>query len=184
MGGSPGGPGAGPVQASFGKTMSSTSEKGVEHVNTRTEPDSFEKWDTMPPHKQKELLTQKPLNSPRPKKWVKLGGQISISENGVWCYSMVIDGNTITVNYKYGREGYPDFEEAGVVIAGVKIDPFKGDKSDFGRADKAKIEEEGSPKADTSTWHHNEDMIHMQEIPTKIHRRFTHRGGASKAKKK
>ncbi|WP_405083679.1 HNH endonuclease [Pantoea ananatis] len=34
---------------------------------------------------------------------------------------------------------------------------------------------------DVNTWHHHENGITMQEVPKKIHRRFTH-GGVSHIK--
>jgi conserved hypothetical protein len=34
-------------------------------------------------------------------------------------------------------------------------------------------------KLPENTWYHNENGTTMQEVPTDIHRRFTHRGGVS-----
>ena len=145
-------------------------------------------WNDYTPKEQKELKKRKnkkkPLNSPSPKKWIKNGGKLKISENGTWQYTKTINGKEVTVNYRYNREGYPDFKEAGVVVREVEIDPYLGDEKDFVTANKESIKLCGKPKRDDSTWHHLEDLVHMQEINSDVHRAFTHRGGCSEIKKR
>jgi len=140
-------------------------------------------WNDYTPEEQEELLDEKPLNSRVPEKWIKKGGKLAVSSNGTWQYVITVNGEEVTVNYKYKREGYPDFKEAGVVLQEVAIDPYMGNNTDFTRANHAAVKEGGVPLSDNSTWHHHEDLIHMQEIDKKIHKAFTHRGGRSLAKK-
>ncbi|NRN27897.1 HNH endonuclease [Photorhabdus heterorhabditis] len=46
---------------------------------------------------------------------------------------------------------------------------------DFAKADAAAPK--GKANYDLNTWHHHENGKTMQEVPKKIHRPFTHRGG-------
>ena len=115
----------------------------------------------------------KPKNSPDPKKWKEKGGTIKVSEDGkVWEYTD-LEGNTV----KY-KDGYPDFSPHE--RQHVDID-MKGNRtSDFTEANKKAPKGKKLPE---NTWHHNENGTTMQEVPTDIHRRFTHRGGVSFLKK-
>ena len=58
-------------------------------------------------------------------------------------------------------------------------DGFDTRSKDFSRADKLAEK----PKARDATWHHHEDGETLQEIKTRIHARFTHRGGFSLRKR-
>ena len=111
----------------------------------------------------------KPKNSPDPKKWKEKGGTIKVSDDGkVWEYT---DWEGNTVKYK---DGYPDFSPHE--RQHVDID-MKGNRtSDFTEANNKAPKGKKLPE---NTWHHNENGTTMQEVPTDIHRRFTHRGGVS-----
>nr|WP_315431757.1 polymorphic toxin-type HINT domain-containing protein [uncultured Prevotella sp.] len=111
----------------------------------------------------------KPKNSPDPKRWKENGGTIKVSDDGkVWEYT---DWEGNTVKYK---DGYPDFSPHE--RQHVDID-MKGNRtSDFTEANKKAPKGKKLPE---NTWHHNENGTTMQEVPTDIHRRFTHRGGVS-----
>ena len=115
----------------------------------------------------------KPKNSPDPKKWKEKGGTIKVSDDGkVWEYT---DWEGNTVKYK---DGYPDFSP--YERQRVDID-MKGNRtSDFTEANNKAPKGKKLPE---NTWHHNENGTTMQEVPTDIHRRFTHRGGVSIKKK-
>ncbi len=116
----------------------------------------------------------KPKNSPDPVKWKGKGGKVEVLEDGTWRYT---DKNGNVVDYK---NGYPDL--SSYERQRVEIEDLKGNHStDFTKADKAAPK---GPKLDENTWHHNEDMKTMQEVPKDIHRKFTHRGGVSGIKKK
>ncbi|WP_430602930.1 hypothetical protein IGJ02_000249 [Enterococcus sp. DIV0724b] len=120
----------------------------------------------------KELLETKPKNSRDPKKWLDKGGEIDILDDGTWVYKDW-DGNVI----KY-TDGYPDFKEAGFVRNEVTLeDGFTTRTKDFREADKI-----SSKKAD-GTWHHHQDGKTLQDVPTLVHRRFTHKGGFALKKK-
>ena len=111
----------------------------------------------------------KPKNSPDPKKWKEKGGSIKISDDGkVWEYT---DWEGHTVKYK---DGYPDFTP--YERQRVNIDMKGNHTTDF--TDANKMAPKGKKLAE-NTWHHNENGTTMQEIPTDIHQRFTHRGGVS-----
>ena len=111
----------------------------------------------------------KPKKSPDPKRWKENGGTIKVSDDGkVWEYT---DWEGNTVKYK---DGYPDFSPHE--RQHVDID-MKGNRtSDFTEANKKAPKGKKLPE---NTWHHNENGTTMQEVPTDIHRRFTHRGGVS-----
>lgn len=122
----------------------------------------------------KEQLKGKPKNSPNPSKWFKKNGTISIDEKGIWTYH---DWEGNSVSYP---DGYPDFKTAKLVIQEVNIGKFEGYNKDFANADK--LAPNGAIP-ETSTWHHHQDGQTLQEIITKLHERFRHRGGMSKLKK-
>ena len=111
----------------------------------------------------------KPKNSPDPKKWKKKGGTIKVSDDiKIWEYT---DWEGNTVKYK---DGYLDFGPHERQY--VDID-MKGNRtSDFTEANNKAPKGKKLPE---NTWHHNENGTTMQEVPTDIHRRFTHRGGVS-----
>jgi hypothetical protein len=60
-----------------------------------------------------------------------------------------------------------------------------GREKDFDLADKAMAEMLGIKefeKPEGGTWHHTEDGITMQLVPTKLHKNVPHSGGVSLAK--
>ncbi|MHC5251663.1 HNH endonuclease [Listeria kieliensis] len=120
----------------------------------------------------KELLETKPKNSRDPEKWLSKGGEIDILDDKTWVYKDW-DGNIV----KY-TDGYPDFKEAGFVRQEVVMDEgFLTRSKDFREADKI------SPKNPDGTWHHHQDGKTLQDVPTLIHSRFTHKGGFALKKK-
>ncbi len=124
-----------------------------------------------------DLLRTKPKNSPDARKWLDKGGSIEVDTSKIppeWTYTDW-EGNTI----KY-VDGFPDFKSAGFVDQEVRLkDGFDTRSKDFSRADKLAEK----PKAPDATWHHHEDGETLQEIKTRIHARFTHRGGFSLRKR-
>ena len=122
----------------------------------------------------KEQLKGKPKNSPNPDKWFKKNGTISIDDEGIWTYH---DWEGNSVSYP---DGYPDFKSAGMVKQEVNIGPFQGYNKDFPRGDELAP---NGPISESSTWHHHQDGVTLQEVLTKLHERFRHRGGMSKIKK-
>ena len=121
-----------------------------------------------------EQLKSKPKNSPNPEKWFEKKGTITIDKDGVWTYN---DWQGNSVNYP---DGYPDFKSAGMVKQEVNIGTFQGYSKDFPKADKMAP---NGPIPETSTWHHHQDGVTLQEVETIYHERFRHRGGMSAIKK-
>lgn len=115
----------------------------------------------------KELLQTKPLYSPAPAKWIEKGGEIEILDDGTWLYR---DWNTNVIKY---TDGFPDFKNGGFVRQEVNIGQFTTRYEDFKKADQISI------KAADGTWHHYQDGKTLQEVESRIHSRFTHRGGFS-----
>jgi len=120
----------------------------------------------------------KPKHAPTPKKWEKKGGKIDVDEDGNWTYTDR-DGNSVTY-----RNGYPDFEETGLVNKSVDIDEMQGDHyHDYKAANKEAGYGEGAfDHPDETTWHHHENLSTMQNMDSDIHNRFSHQGGVSKKK--
>ncbi|NEK83780.1 MAG: hypothetical protein G3W58_21545 [Pantoea ananatis] len=123
-------------------------------------------------------LTGKPLNSPDMSKWLDKGGTVWQETDGrAWVYQ---DWEGNVVRYP---DGYPDFtpyERQSVDVPDLKGDHSKSPGGDFGKADAQASK--GMANYDVNTWHHHENGVTMQEVPKKIHRRFTHRGGVSHIK--
>lgn len=118
----------------------------------------------------KSTKSGKPKNAPDVKKWIAKGGKIDVDSEGTWTYT---NPDGVSVGYP---GGFPDFKSAGFVRQEVNIGPIKNYDHDF------KLADETAPfgkKLDTSTWHHYQDAQTMQEVPSLIHRQFTHRGGMS-----
>ncbi|MBC1433769.1 hypothetical protein HB848_00250 [Listeria rocourtiae] len=126
---------------------------------------SYKSGDKFP----KELLKNKPSNSPVPDKWLNKGGKLDIVGD-TWKYTDW-EGNTISY-----RNGFPDFKENGFVKQEVQLKEFTTRPKDFREADKIALNGAKSPD---STWHHKEDGTTLQEVETRIHSRFTHKGGFS-----
>ncbi|KIU75726.1 HNH endonuclease [Bacillus cereus] len=123
-----------------------------------------------------EQLSTKPLYSRNPEKWQKKGGEIEISEEGIWTY---IDWEIPPNRVSYPG-GFPNFKSAGLVRQEVPIGEFNRYDIDFAKADE--LASNGT-KLDENTWHHHQDLTTMQEVSKEMHRRFRHMGGMSLAKK-
>ncbi|MBO4107922.1 HNH endonuclease [Streptococcus suis] len=123
------------------------------------------------------ILNTKPKNSPAPQKWLDKGGKIEIDYSKLppeWIYTDW-EGNII----KY-TDGFPDFKGAGYVNQEVLLEEgFESRTRDFAKADKLAE----YPKSLDATWHHHQDGKTLQEIETRIHARFTHKGGFALRKK-
>jgi hypothetical protein len=122
----------------------------------------------------KPVTSKKPKYSPDPKKWKEKGGKVEKLDDGTWRYT---DWEGNVVDYK---NGHPDFGKYS--RQDIDIGKQKGNHTtDYSNAEKAsKLK---PPKEDGTSWHHHEDGKTMQEIPTDIHKRFTHEGGVSGMKK-
>ncbi|KZZ83917.1 T7SS effector LXG polymorphic toxin [Bacillus sp. SJS] len=158
--------------------FSSVHQSGYNVLNSHAIKDSLiikmESLKTEPRALNKEVKSSKPKNSPTPKKWLDKGGDISINDSGTWTYH---DWEGNSVSYP---DGFPDFKTAGMVKQEVELEKFQGYNKDFDEADRRAP---NGPIADDSTWHHHQDMTTMQEVNTKLHERFRHRGGMSLSKK-
>lgn len=116
----------------------------------------------------------KPKNSPDVAKWEAKGGKVEVNGD-TWKYT---DWEGNVVEYK---NGYPDFEPHS--RQSVDIGKQKGDNyHDYKNAEKNSKEIPPKLSNEETTWHHHEDGKKMMEVDKKIHDRFSHKGGASKAK--
>ena len=116
----------------------------------------------------------KPKNSPDVAKWEAKSGIVEVNGD-TWKYT---DWEGNVVEYK---NGYPDFEPYS--RQSVDIGKQKGDNyHDYKNAEKNSKEIPPKLSNEETTWHHHEDGKKMMEVDKKIHDRFTHKGGASKAK--
>ena len=116
----------------------------------------------------------KPKNSPDVAKWEAKGGKVEVNGD-TWKYT---DWEGNIVEYK---NGYPDFEPYS--RQSVDIGKQEGDHyHDYKNAEKNSKEIPPKLSNEETTWHHHEDGKKMMEVDKKIHDRFTHKGGVSKAK--
>jgi len=116
----------------------------------------------------------KPPYAPTIAKWYKKGGSIERLDNGDWLYT---DWLFKSVVY---QGDFPDFSPHQRQYA--DIPNMQGncttdytaarERAPFGR------------ELDTSTWHHHQNCVTMQEIPDDIHARFTHYGARAILKSK
>jgi hypothetical protein len=119
-------------------------------------------------------LTPKPKHAPLPPKWQSKKGRIDVLPNGFWKYTDW-EGNSVTY-----EPDEPNFDL--YALQQVDIEDMQGDcSSDFVKANAGAPL---GPKKDTSTWHHKNNLQTMQEVPRKIHDRFTHFGARSIIKKR
>ncbi|RFB61153.1 HNH endonuclease [Bacillus thuringiensis] len=132
-----------------------------------------------------EILKTKPMNSPKPDKWYKKGGSISIDDNGTWTYT---NKSGVSVNYP---NGYPDFTpymHPNVKPVQIEVHSPKNNPKDFENANiAAKLTRDTDPPIldirrppEGYTWHHHEDGKTMMLVDEDIHREFRHIGGQSK----
>lgn len=91
------------------------------------------------------------------------------------------------------KDGYPDFSEYtpsykaadGSMVPGRVEIQMDGTKKDFDTASKAMAEKLGLDefvKPKDMTWHHHQDGVTMELIPTELHKNVPHAGGASLAR--
>ncbi len=90
-----------------------------------------------------EILKTKPMNSPKPDKWYKKGGSISIDDNGTWTYT---NKSGVSVNYP---NGYPDFTpymHPNVKPVQIEVHSPKNNPKDFENANiAAKLTKDTDP---------------------------------------
>ncbi len=112
---------------------------------------------------------KKPLYAPTIAKWYKKGGAIEQLDNGDWKYTDWLF-NSIIYQGKF-----PNFTPHQ--RQQVDIQNMKGNHTtDYIAASRA------APKGKAlkqNTWHHNQNLTTMQEVPEDIHARFTHFGACS-----
>ena len=95
------------------------------------------------------------------------------------------------INHLEYKDGFPDYDDFIPVVNGKKARveiPQKGGDKDFGPADDAMREMLGDPnwtRPKDYTWHHKEDGVTMELVPTPIHGfpESGHLGGTSTVKK-
>ena len=120
----------------------------------------------------------KPPHSPDISKWLEKGGSVhSEIEGRTWVYS---DWEGNSVRYPNGHPDFTPFERQQIDVPDLKGNHGKNPGGDFGKADA--LAPKGSADYTKNTWHHHENMKAMQEVPKKIHNRFTHSGGVKNMK--
>ncbi|WP_346733115.1 HNH endonuclease [Photorhabdus luminescens] len=125
-------------------------------------------------------LTGKPLNSPDMVKWSNKGGTVwQEIDTQTWVYK---DASGNVVRYPSGYPDFSSYERQRVDVPDLQGNHSRTGNGDFAKADAAAPK--GKANYDLNTWHHHENGKTMQEVPKKIHRPFTHRGGVSNIKKK
>ena len=77
---------------------------------------------------------------------------------------------------RFNASGHPDL--APYARKTITLPNLKGDNSDFNRADKAAGFSRGARPSGFS-WHHHEDGVTLQLVPTDLHRRIGHTGGCA-----
>lgn len=82
--------------------------------------------------------------------------------------------------YPNGHPDFTPFERQQIDVPDLKGNHGKNPGGDFGKADA--LAPKGSADYTKNTWHHHENMKTMQEVPKKIHNRFTHSGGVKNMK--
>ncbi|QNK86773.1 HNH endonuclease [Sporosarcina sp. resist] len=133
----------------------------------------------------KEILKNKPMNSPIPEKWYKKGGDISVDSDGTWKYT-----NKTGISIRY-PDGYPDFipyKHPNVESIKIEVHSPKNNPKDFENANKAaKLSKDTDPPISDIrrpplgyTWHHHQDGETMILVEKDIHDEFKHIGGQSK----
>jgi hypothetical protein len=119
---------------------------------------------------------KKPKYAPTVAKWYKKGGSIEQLADGSWKYTDWEHNSVVYVG------GFPVFEPPHKRQE-VDIPNMQGNcTTDYTAArERAPLGRE----LDTSTWHHHQNLVTMQEVSEEIHARFTHFGARAiiKAKK-
>ncbi|HGY3559824.1 TPA: RHS repeat-associated core domain-containing protein, partial [Pseudomonas putida] len=120
----------------------------------------------------------KPSHSPDVAKWLDKGGSVHMEIDGrTWVYK---DWEGNVVRYPDGHPDFTPFERQQVDVPDLKGNHGKNPGGDFGKADA--LAPQGKADYSKNTWHHHENMKTMQEVPKKIHNRFTHSGGVKNMK--
>ncbi|WP_183132397.1 RHS repeat-associated core domain-containing protein, partial [Pseudomonas coronafaciens] len=120
----------------------------------------------------------KPSHSPDISKWLEKGGSVHSEIDGrTWVYT---DWEANSVRYPNGHPDFTPFERQQVDVPDLKGNHGKNPGGDFGKADA--LAPKGPADYTKNTWHHHENKIKMQEVPKKIHNRFTHSGGVKNIK--
>jgi hypothetical protein len=112
---------------------------------------------------------QKPPYSPTIAKWYKKGGAIELLDNGDWRYTDWLFNSVI---YEGKFPNFTPYERQQVDIKNMK----GNHTTDYIAANRI------APKGKAlkhNTWHHNQNLTTMQEVPEDIHARFTHFGACS-----
>ncbi|MDM5154704.1 hypothetical protein QUF88_12935 [Bacillus sp. DX1.1] len=77
----------------------------------------------------KEVLKTKPMNSPRPERWLlKQGGKISIDDKGVWTYT---NKNEQSVRYPNGYPDFTPYAHPDIPPVTIKVHSPKNNQKDF-----------------------------------------------------
>lgn len=117
--------------------------------------------------------SKKPRYAPVINKWYKKGGAIELLDNGNWKFT---DWEHNSVVYEGDEPNFDNYARQQ-----VDIENMTGDcTSDFAAANKDAPLGRYLPG---NTWHHQQNMRTMQEVPRVIHERFTHYGGRSAIKR-
>jgi hypothetical protein len=116
---------------------------------------------------------KKPLYAPTIAKWYKKGGSIEVLPDGNWKFT---DWEHNSVEYKGDEPNFDKYARQQIDIEGMTGDCVK----DFVVANKTAPLGRYLPG---NTWHHQQNMRTMQEVPREIHERFTHYGGRSAIKR-
>ncbi len=112
---------------------------------------------------------KKPLYAPTIAKWYKKGGTIEQQANGDWKYT---DWLFNSVVYQGKFPNFIPHQRQQVDIPNMQ----GNHTTDYIAANRA------APKGKLlkhNTWHHNQNLRTMQEVPEDIHARFTHFGACS-----
>ncbi|MEG1038566.1 MAG: RHS repeat-associated core domain-containing protein, partial [Pseudomonas sp.] len=120
----------------------------------------------------------KPSHSPDIAKWLDKGGSVHMEVEGrTWVYQ---DWEGNIVRYPEGHPDFTPYQRQQVDVPDLKGNHGKNPGGDFGKSDA--LAPKGKADYSKNTWHHHENMKTMQEVPKKIHNRFTHSGGVKNMK--
>lgn len=125
--------------------------------------------------------------APRFERWINRGGTVELMPEGHFRYTAKIDvlGQRQSGSVEYPG-GYPDFRPFMTHPSGVRsveIDVTGDPNTDRLRANAVagRSDWDNTPPPGW-TWHHVEDGMTMQLVPTEINGRFSHQGGASRVR--
>lgn len=126
-------------------------------------------------------------NAPRFDKWLDKGGQVYLTPDGNFAYTVELKvlgkAQEITIIYRGGSPDFSPFMTHPSGVTSVRIAMTGGNSIDFRLANLAAGHPEwGSRPPVGWTWHHVEDGLTMQLIPREVNEAFYHIGGASGAR--